>query len=332
MCCQAFEAEDSMEFSQVVKRIRKELGFDLRTFAAQTGVDATTISRIENAKAQVTLSTAVQICEKTGISPTQLFNALLGKHVLHLEQREPSSEKVIPTESDAKTLIIHFRKNRHHCALYLTGILNRIVSLNKRSNQLDENGESLQFVPESFTQLLLDAPFYRFELQYPADLKAETIWDLYRNGGLLTLMDVGAYIKNVRRQRQVTLVRLEDSVKISTSVLSHLETGSIERIRLADVLTIDAQLEQEGKLLAMYWSVSKFNNGLRQLLIDRTTGVKWSDTDIIENELKVIALFTIMCRWLQVLSQQETSWIREIRTELNHLNMNAPITEDDHLL
>jgi hypothetical protein len=82
-------------------------------------------------------------------------------------------------------------------------------------------------------------------------------------------------------------------------------------------------LEQEGKLLAMYWSVSKFNNGLRQLLIDRTTGVKWSDTDIIENELKVITLFTIMCRWLLVLSQQETSWIREIRTELNHLNMNV---------
>ena len=165
-----------MDFSQVVKRIRKELGFDLRTFAAQTGVDATTISRIENAKAQVTLSTAVQICEKNGISPTELYYALLGKHVLYLEQREPELDKVIPTERDAETLIFHFRKNRHHCALYLTGILNRLVSLSKRSYKLDENGEELQFVPESFTQLLFDAPFYRFELQYPTYLKAETIW------------------------------------------------------------------------------------------------------------------------------------------------------------
>lgn len=320
-----------MDFSQVVIRVRKESGFDLRTFAAQTGVDATTISRIENAKAQVTLSTAVQICEKIGISPTELYYALLGNHVLHLEQCEPSLDKVIPTESDAKTLIIHFRQNRYHCALYLTGILNRIVSFSKRSNQLNENGDDLQFVPESFTQLLLDVPFYRFELQYPADLKAETIWDVYRNGGLLTLMDIGAYIKNVRRQRQVTLVRLEDSAKISTSVLSHLEGGSIERIRLADVLAIDSHLEQEGKLLAMYWSVSKFNNGLRQMLLARTTGVRGSGTDRIENELKVITLFTIMCRWLQVLSLQETSWIREIRTELHHLNMNAPITEGNHL-
>jgi transcriptional regulator with XRE-family HTH domain len=318
-----------MDFSQVVQQIRKELGFDLRTFAAQTGVDATTISRIENAKAQVTLSTAVQICERNGINSTELYSALVGKHVVDLEQREPALDKVIPTERDAETLIFHFSKNRHHCVLYLTSILNRLVSLDKRTYQLDET-EELRFVPESLTLLLLDAPFYRFELQYPAGLKAETIWELYRNGGLLTLTDIGVYIKNMRRQRQVTLVRLEDSVKISTSVLSHLEAGSIERIRLADVLSIDAQFEQGGKLLAMYWSVSRFNNGLRQLLKDHTKEMGWSDTPVFENELKVITLFTIMCRWLQVLSQQETTWIREIRAELHHLNTTTPITDGYH--
>jgi transcriptional regulator with XRE-family HTH domain len=320
-----------MDFSQVVQQIRNELGFDLRTFAELTGVDATTISRIENAKAQVTLSTAVQICEKNGISPTKLYSDLLGKQVLVLEQREPALDKVMPTERDAQTLIFQFRKNRHQCALYLTRILNRIASLSNRSNQLNLNGDELQFVPESFTQLLLDAPFYRFELQYPADLKAETIWELYCDGGLLTLIDIGAYIKIVRRQRQVTLVRLENSVKISTSVLSHLETGSIERIRLADVLSIDAQLEQRGKLLAMYWSVSKFNNGLRHVLIDRTPRRRWSDINEIGDDLKVITLFTIMCRWMQVLSQQETSWIREIRKELHHLNNLASVTEGERL-
>ena len=275
----------------MVQRIRKDLGIDLRTFATKTGVDATTISRIENAKAQVTLSTAVQICEKNGISSKELYFDLLGIRVSELEQQEPPLDKVMPTERDAKSLIFHFHKNRRQCVLYLTSILNRIVSLSNRLNQRDQNGEGLQFVPESFTQLLLNAPFYRFELQYPADLNAETIWELYCDGGLLTLMDIGAYIKIVRRQRQVTLVRLENSVKISTSVLSHLETGTIEQIKLADVLSIDTQLEQEGKLLAMYWSVSKFNNGLRQLIRDRTAGVRWSDTDEIEHDLKVITLF-----------------------------------------
>lgn len=309
-----------MDFNQVVQRIRSDLGFDLRTFAAQIGVDATTISRIENAKAQVTLSTAVQICEKNGISPGKLYSDLRGKQVLELEQLSPVLDRVMPTVSDAETLISLFHKNRHNCALFLTGILNRIVSLSKGSYLVDENGEELQFVPESFAQLLFEAPFYRFELQYPTDLEAETIWELYCNGGLLTLKDIGAYIKIVRRQRQLTLVRLENSVKISTSVLSHLETGTIERIRLVDVLSIDTQLEQEGKLLAMYWSVSKFNNGFRRILRDRTAGIRWSDPDEIEHDLKVIALFTIMCRWLQVLSQEGTSWIREIRTELNDLN------------
>ena len=315
-----------MDFSQVVQQIRKELGFDLRTFAAQTGVDATTISRIENAKAQATLNTAVQICDRNGISPTKLYSDLLGKQVTELEQREPKLEKVMPTVGDAETLIYHFHKNRHRCVLYLIGILNRIVSLSKSSYQLDENGKELQFVPESLSQLLLDAPFYRFELQYPTDLKAETIWDLYYNGGLLTLMDIGVYIKTVRRQRQVTLVGLEHTVKISASVLSHLETGSIERIKLADVLSIDTQLEQEGKLLAMYWSVSQFNNNFRQLLLDGIAGMRLSNAYVIEHDLKVITLFTIMCRWLHVLYQEEIFWIGEIRTELHRLNTNASIT------
>jgi hypothetical protein len=48
--------------------------------------------------------------------------------------------------------------------------------------------------------------------------------------------------------------------------------------------------------------------------------------------LKVITLYTTMCRWLQVLSQQETSWILELRTALHHLNRKAPISEGGHLL
>jgi transcriptional regulator with XRE-family HTH domain len=318
-----------MDFGDIVQRKRKELGFDLRTFAAQTGIDPTTISRLENGRAQATLSTAVQICENTSINLTEVLYALLGKQLYHLEQQKTPEVAVIPTENDIEILVTQYRRDRHLCALYLTHVLNRIVSLSKSVHLLHENEETL--VPEDISQLLLDAPFYRFELHYPAALKAETIWDMYCQGALLTLTDIGAFIKNVRRQRQVTLVRLEDSVKISTSVLSHLETGSIERIRLADVLTIDAQLEREGKLLAMYWSVCKFNNSLRQLHL-RSDGVEMFSTNRIENELKVITLYTTMCRWLQVLSHPETIWILELRKELHHLNLKAPIPEGGHPL
>jgi transcriptional regulator with XRE-family HTH domain len=144
-----------MDFGHVVQQRRKELGFDLRTMAAQTGIDPTTISRIENGRAQATLSTAVQLCERTGISLTDLFYALLGKQLFQLKQQEPPEETVIPTESDAETLVTQFHQDKPLCALYLTHVLNRIVSLSQRSQQLKEYGESLQFVPEDITQLLL---------------------------------------------------------------------------------------------------------------------------------------------------------------------------------
>jgi hypothetical protein len=127
-----------------------------------------------------------------------LWYALLGKQLNHLEQQKTPEDTVIPTENDIEILVTQFRRDRNLCALYLTHVLNRIVSQSKSVNQLNENEESLQFVPEDITQLLLDAPFYRFELQYPAALKAETIWDIYCHGALLTLTDIGAFIWKIQ--------------------------------------------------------------------------------------------------------------------------------------
>jgi transcriptional regulator with XRE-family HTH domain len=138
----------------------------------------------------------------------------------------------------------------------------------------------------------------------------------------LTYTDIGAAIKHVRREKRVTLVRLEGSVNISASVLSNLESGSIERIRLIDLLTLDQQLAQEGKIIAMYWSVVRF---LQKLVCQRqqdgdTRRGETASLDDKEQDTKLLTIFTTICRWLQVVNGETTSWIEELRTQLRQLN------------
>jgi transcriptional regulator with XRE-family HTH domain len=311
-----------MQFELWVQERRAERGLDVRTFAAQTGVDVGTISRIENARTQVTLNTAVQICEGIGASLTDLLEALLGKHFPTLEQQPPSEEKVMPTIRDAEAFLAYAHRDQHACYSWLAHLLNSVDTLDGISIRNKRKRVEGLFVSEDIHKLLHNPPFYRFELQYPGELRAETIWNIYREGGLLTYTDIGASIKHIRREKQVTLARLEGSVKISASVLSNLESGSIERIRLIDVLTLDQQLAQEGKIIAMYWSVGRFHQKLvcqQQQDGDTRRGEAVSQ-DEIEQDAKLITMFTTICRWLQVVNGDTTSWIEELRTQLRQLN------------
>jgi len=314
-----------MQFGLWVQERRAERGLDLRAFAAQTGIDFGTISRIENARTQVTLNTAVQICEGIGASVTDLLEALLGRHFADLEQQPPFKERVMPTVGDVEAFLAYAHAEQQACYSWLAHLLDRVAVQTGDSKRSGWKRGSGLFVAEDIQKLLLDARFYRFELQYPGELEAETIWNSYREGSLPTFTDIGAYIKHVRREKQVTLARLEDSVKISASVLSNFESGSIERIRLVDVLTLDQQLAQEGKIIAMYWSVCKFNRRLvcQQQQDGHMRRVEASSPDEIEQDMKLITVFTTICRWLQVFNQGDTSWIYELGAQLHQVNAQS---------
>ncbi len=109
-------------------------------------------------------------------------------------------------------------------------------------------------------------------------------------------MDIGVYVKQARHGRRVTLSGLEESGKLSASVLSRLETGVLERIKLMDVLALDEQLDQEGKIVALYWSACTLMDMVaRMRRLDEQAGAR-------EQDLKVVELFLTIYRWLSCLS------------------------------
>ena len=113
---------------------------------------------------------------------------------------------------------------------------------------------------------------------------------------------------------------LEESGKLSASVLSRLEAGVLERVKLIDVLTLDEQLEQEGKIVAMYWRACSLMDAVVQVhQQSELTGAEMSaSVDRIEQDLKVIELFLTICRWLSCLYPSDHTWITEFHRRVLH--------------
>ncbi len=278
------------------------------------------VSRIENTRIQVTLSTAVRICERLEVPLPMLMQALQGNALPDLESFVVTGREGVLTLSDVQAFLDYISYDWHGGSILLADLLNAIFVRQIGSRSMPLGKGTHLFGSEDVNKLLIDVPLYRFELQYPQAIQADDIWETYCQGGWLTFIDIGVYIKKVRKD--VTFVRLHQNVHVSESVITRLESGSLERIKLIDVFMLDEQLEQGGKLLAMYWKASHLSDELVQFLSQR----KHWPTDIPfsvwkEQQVHLSEILTILSRWLQYGSQEERSFISDLHRKLEKLTL-----------
>jgi transcriptional regulator with XRE-family HTH domain len=292
-----------MDLGQWMRSLRKEQKLDIRTLSERTGVEVSTISRVETAQTQVTLIIAIRLCEGLGVNAVDVLTAVRGKRPFAGDREPMRGVEAVPTMDDVEQFLTYFHRNKEGGKVWLSDLLNRVVVMGKNTEG-DPEGEVSQFiVPADIHKLLFDSPVYRFEIQYPSAITASGILAIYQHGAMLTPMEIREYIKKVRREKQVTIARLEQAAKLSPSVLSRLESAEIEQIKLADVLVLDEQLGQEGTLLLMYWSVYSFY----ERLVRR-------DATSAEQDMKLASIFITTCRWLQFMNPQDVSWISNVRS------------------
>ncbi len=315
-----------MDFGAWVQSLRSSRAMDVRTFARLVGVDASTISRIEQARSQVTVLTAVRICEGVGAAPTDLLMALRGTRPKWTRRQPDTHEDGVITIKDLEALLCFLRRHWEEGCHFLTNLLNRIAAAERADGRMQEE-TSLLIVPEDIEKLLADSRLYHFKVHYPEKMRAEELWKIYLAGGALSLVDIGVYLRQARRTRRVTLSGLEESGKVSASVLSRLEGGTLERVKLVDVLTLDEQLGQEGKILAMYWrACTLMEMVMRVRNQDSLADVPMpAGMERIEQDLKVVELFLTICRWFSCLSTPDSVWITEVR---RRLHCTAQVAED----
>jgi transcriptional regulator with XRE-family HTH domain len=307
-----------MNLGAWLRQLRREQGLNLETLAVQTGVEASTISRIENERTQATLDTAVRLCEALGATAADLVQALQGRKIAPRAPRgrRQTAPTVVLTMRDVDAFVAFFQANPKRSCRLLSNLLNQVTQ-----KQVGKEVEKLRweippFAPEDVERLIACSPLYRFELQYPPLLEADKLLELGQLGGVLTPTDVGMYLQQARRKKRVTLAGLEGAVQLSASVLSRLESGSVDRVKLMEALTLDEALGEDGNLLTLYWSASKFSGksagyspkpGLPAALHQ----VGWT-----EQESRLVDALILTCRWLQYLSPGNTSWLTDLRHEL----------------
>jgi len=320
-----------MDFGVWVQSLRNQREMDVRAFAHLVGVDASTISRIEQARSQVTLSTAVRICEGVRMTPSDLLWALQGKHPKWAEGYHMTRESEVITINDLEAWLSSLHRHWQEECIWLTSLLNRIAA-HSDNGSLTPGETALLLVPEDIEKLLQDSRLYQFKVHYPEDIKADAIWNTYAHGGALSLVDIGAYIRQARRTRRVTLSGLEESGKLSASVLSRLEAGVLERVKLIDVLTLDEQLGQEGKIVAMYWrACSLMDTVARAHQQHEQAGAEMpTSMDRIDQDQKVIELFLTICRWLSCLYPSDHTWVTEFHRRVHRaaIEVRPNVVED----
>jgi transcriptional regulator with XRE-family HTH domain len=302
--------EKVMEFSEWLQAVRAKHGYDLRAFSERTQTDASTINRIENERAQPLFSTVLHICHGMDVSLVDLLQALLERPFPHLVDMPSDQNAVMPTLRDIESFLLSMHLNVFACYQWLAEELNRIASHPFFSSQDKHDVHAPEFVSEVIQLLLGRSPLYRSELLYPEEIHPDMIWDIYRHQGVLTLLDVGCYLKRVRSAQRLTLANLGKRTGLSVSVLSHMEAGMIERLRFHDVLRLDEHLQQDGRILALFWSVLH----MHEYLLERSSGSS--------ERSKSLLIFVTVCRWFHVLYQQDEWWRRHLREGLSRLSQS----------
>jgi len=291
-----------MTFGEWIRRLRKEQKLDIRTFAEQSGVEASTISRVENERTQVTLLIAIRLCDGLRVTVSDVLSEVYGVTARKSTHEEVPQMSLAPTMEDVEEFLRYFHEQKDEARKWLIDLLNKASLQYEHTEDAVNPTQPRFFGLEDIHKLLFASPFYRFELQYPPSLTTNDILTFHREGAMLTLTDIAEFTRKLRREKQVTLAKLEQDAKISQNMLSRLESSFIEQIKLADVFMLDEVLKQEGTLLKMYWSVYSFY----QNLLRRSPSTA-------DQEMKLASIFIIICRWLQIVSPRDDSWMKQRR-------------------
>ena len=274
-------------FGEWLKRSRLQRGLDLGDLASLSGVDRSSIYRLESGAGQPTVCTTVRLCNALQISPDELILMLEGRQTTpHPVVAQERNDVVTP--KDIETFVITARNEpqlaRGMLARWLSGISNK-------APQLSEN------VIDVF---LSNVPFIKSEMIFPPALDGQYILDLYEQGAAIMLRDVGACVRWMRRQQYKSLVKMGEPLDISDSSLSRLETGALEKIRFLNILAIDRDLNADGKILWMCWAACNLLPPMNKY------------------EQRLALTLLAIVRWWQHLHLGDSSLISQIHNELNH--------------
>lgn len=233
-----------MDFSEWVRLNRGEKRWDLRAVEAKSGVDNSTVARIETGHSQATLVSAIRLWQAYDV-PFSKFASDLG--ILF-------SLGSLPTPANPKDQLCLSVGD-------ILGFLNTALTNEKKTkNFVDQwldrfNAYQHQFGTTTPLQDISVEKFWdsSFDFPYPPDITSDQLSQIFENGEALTFVDAGYYMALLRQNVGMRLVDLEKKLKISDTVLGRVERGAITNVKIKELIQINNCLDKTGLFFALYW-------------------------------------------------------------------------------
>jgi transcriptional regulator with XRE-family HTH domain len=287
------------------KRIKSKL--DVRELSLQSFVATSQISRIENNLSDITVSTLVGLGYGLDFGLNDVLNELkISPYFPKLKNKKQSSA-LIPKIDDAYSIWLLFRDEAQKAKRLMYDGYHQI------QNTMEE--ENTSKAPQSFDvvweALQADSDVFA-PLSYPTGLDISHFAEIYSRGGAITNNDLGICLAQKRLELGLSQRELAKKTEISHSVISRLESGSIERVHFEYAIRIDKALKMDGELLALAWESGEYESGISLLKYINEKSVVQKKLHYTEWEQTAKAwadAFIAICRWHYVKDISQDWWL-----------------------
>lgn len=275
------------------KRIQNK--FDVMGLSSRSFVATSQISRIENNLSTITVNTLVGLGYGLDFDLEEVLSVL--KIPPHISKRKNKKELdvQIPQINDAYSVWLLFRDEAQKAKkLMYDGYYQAQSSMgegnfDEMSGAFDLVWQALQAHSDEFVAL-----------PYPQGIELEHFAGIYSSGGAITNIDVGMYLARKRVEIGISQRELAKKTKISHSVISRLESGSIERVHFEYVIQLDKALKIGGDLIALAWKAGEYESGISLLKYMNEKNIVQQKLHYTEWEQTAKAwadAFITICRW-----------------------------------
>ncbi len=301
--------ETSQKIGIWLKNTRQSKNLTLPQLAHLAGLSHASLSRIENGASAVTLFTLVRIFYAFNYYFTALYDDL-GLPNLNLP---PISDKARESLDDYPSLTItdiedfvalHAKK-----PAAASQIIEKMLDV-KSVDLLNLEGLLPQ---ENLRQIFQQYVNWEYT-EYPP-ITLDTYRNIYWSGGVMTMTDLGNYIKGCRVDQGLSLNKLGKDVNLTHGGLSKFEKDISEKVKFVDLLNLDQALSLGGELLAIAWRVADLYTGVMRIKSLRLRGIEppvaWTD-----EQIKWIERLLLVSRSYQHYLPGDRKWLKDFRTQV----------------
>ena len=283
---------------------RKEKGLTLTELARLAGLTHATLSRIESQSSQLTLFSTVRIMHALDLPWTGLFlQGFVKKDLpipdLYRIQGEPRSDFPCLLFGDLDALDSSGLLRRGLASIVVKHLLNLFISQHdpglgqEKTGLLAENIYSFLGAPESNDGIARQA-IPDLDFRYPQDFPPEHLRNIYLSGGVLTMLDLGRYVRYLRESRKMPLRKVAALIELSHPALMNFEFNPGDKVRLNDLINLDNAFELNGELVVFAWRTAELYLGIHRTKSETAGGIcPWADSEIrlIEKLITTTRLF-----------------------------------------